>query len=145
MDRIIEPELMEEEEQGLAYGQADFSGPNKQFIALFAAKFPDFSRNGRVLDLGCGPADILIRFALRYPDCECVGIDGAEAMLAPGRRVIEKEKFRAASPCTANACPFQVAMAVFRQYFPTASCTIFTGRKSSGRPSVTALLPERQF
>jgi len=92
MNRIIEPELMEEEEQGLAYAQADFSGPNKQFLALFAAKFPDFPGNGRVLDIGCGPADILIRFARRYPDCACVGIDGAEAMLAPGRRVIEQEK-----------------------------------------------------
>jgi len=43
----------------VVYAQADFSGPNKQFLALFAAKFPDFPGNGRVLDLGCGPADIL--------------------------------------------------------------------------------------
>jgi ubiquinone/menaquinone biosynthesis C-methylase UbiE len=92
MDRILEPELMEEEEQGLAYAQADFSGPNIQFLNLFAAKFPGFSGNGRVLDLGCGPADILVRFARRHPDCQCVGIDGAEAMLAPGRRVIEEQK-----------------------------------------------------
>ncbi len=91
MDRILEPELMEEEEQGQAYAQADFSGPNIQFLHLFEEKFPGFSGNGRVLDLGCGPADILIRFARRYPDCQCVGIDGAEAMLAPGRRVIEEE------------------------------------------------------
>ena len=91
MDRIIEPELMEEEEQGLAYAQADFSGPNKQFLDLFAAKFPDFSGSGKVIDLGCGPADILIRFARRYPDCACVGIDGAKAMLAPGCRVVEQE------------------------------------------------------
>ena len=92
MDRILEPELMEEEKQGQAYAQADFSGPNIQFLDLFAAKFPDFSGNGRVLDLGCGPADILVRFARRYPDCECVGIDGAEAMLTPGRRAIEQKK-----------------------------------------------------
>jgi len=59
VNRIIEPELMEEEEQELVYAQADFFGPNKQFLALFAAKFPDFPGNGRVLDLGCGPADIL--------------------------------------------------------------------------------------
>jgi ubiquinone/menaquinone biosynthesis C-methylase UbiE len=114
MDRIVEPELMEEEEQGLAYGQADFSGPNKQFIALFAAKFPDFSRNGRVLDLGCGPADILIRFALRYPDCECVGIDGAEAMLAPGRRVIEKEKLSRRITLHCQCLPFSGSNGCFQ-------------------------------
>ena len=91
MDRILEPELMEEEEQGQAYAQADFSDPNSQFLELFAANFPGISGSGRVLDLGCGPADILVRFARRYPDCSCVGVDGAEAMLAPGRRVIEQE------------------------------------------------------
>ncbi len=106
MDRIIEPELMEEEEQGQAYAQADFSGPNKQFLALFAAKFPDFSGNGCVLDLGCGPADILIRFARRYPECACVGIDGAEAMLAPGRRVIEQEKLSHRITLRCQCLPF---------------------------------------
>ena len=106
MNRIIEPELMEEEEQGFAYAQADFSGPNKQFIALFLAKFPDFTGSGRVLDLGCGPADILIRFARRYPDCACVGIDGAEAMLAPGRRVIEQEKLSRHITLRCQCLPF---------------------------------------
>ncbi|MEA2114413.1 MAG: class I SAM-dependent methyltransferase [Thermodesulfobacteriota bacterium] len=106
MDRIIEPELMEVEEQGQAYAQADFSGPNKHFIALFAAKFPDFTGSGRVLDLGCGPADILIRFARRYPDCACIGIDGAEAMLAPGRRVIEQEKLSRRITLHCQCLPF---------------------------------------
>ena len=106
MDRILEPELMEEEEQGQAYAQADFSGPNKQFLDLFAAKFPDFSGSGRVLDLGCGPADILVRFARRYPQCECVGIDGAEAMLTPGRRVIEQEKLSRRISLHCQCLPF---------------------------------------
>ncbi len=106
MDRILEPELMEEEEQGQAYARADFSGPNKQFLDLFAAKFPDFSGSGRVLDLGCGPADILIRFARSYPQCECVGIDGAEAMLTPGRRVIEQEKLSHRISLRCQCLPF---------------------------------------
>ncbi|MCI5134248.1 MAG: hypothetical protein D3920_04070 [Candidatus Electrothrix sp. AW2] len=72
---MLEPELMEEEEQGLVYAQADFSGPNTLFLDLFAENFPHFSGKGTVLDLGCGPADILIRFARKYPGCTCVGID----------------------------------------------------------------------
>jgi SAM-dependent methyltransferase len=92
MHRITEPELMEGEEQGLVYAQADFSGPNRLFLSLFAEKFPQFSGKGEILDLGCGPADILIRFARTYPDCTCVGLDGSEAMLAPGRRAVEQEQ-----------------------------------------------------
>ncbi len=91
MKRILEPELMDDEAQGLAYAQADFSGPNRQFLQLFARQFPDFSGDATVLDLGCGPADILVRFVRRYPGCRCVGIDGAEAMLAPGRREISRQ------------------------------------------------------
>ncbi|MCI5193320.1 MAG: class I SAM-dependent methyltransferase [Candidatus Electrothrix sp. AU1_5] len=92
MKRMLEPELMEEEEQGLVYAQADFSGPNTLFLDLFAENFPHFSGKGTVLDLGCGPADILIRFARKYPGCTCVGIDGAEAMLAPGHLAVEQEQ-----------------------------------------------------
>ncbi|MCD6390034.1 MAG: class I SAM-dependent methyltransferase, partial [Desulfobulbaceae bacterium] len=40
------------------------------------------------LDLGCGPADIPIRFALQYPQCRVCGVDGAEAMLEYGRQSI---------------------------------------------------------
>ncbi len=92
MERILEPELMVNPEQGQAYACADFSVPNEQFLHLFARKFPDFSGPGRVVDLGCGPADILIRFAHRYPQCQFIGIDGAEAMLAPGREAVKQEK-----------------------------------------------------
>ncbi len=106
MERILEPELMEEEEQGQAYAEADFSGPNKQFLALFAEKFPDFSGTGRVVDLGCGPADILIRFARKYPDCSCVGIDGSDAMLAPGCRAVKEEQLTSRITLHCRCLPF---------------------------------------
>ena len=92
LQRIPEPELMEDEAQGTAYAEADFSGPNSQFLRLFAEFFPGFAGRGRVLDLGCGPADILIHFATCHPQTRCLGIDGAEAMLAPGREVLALER-----------------------------------------------------
>lgn len=95
MRRIVEPELMDDESQGLAYAQADFSEPNKQFLNLFAKLFPAFAGKGRVLDLGCGPADILVRFVRRYPGCRCLGIDGAQAMLAPGLERVKQEQLKA--------------------------------------------------
>jgi ubiquinone/menaquinone biosynthesis C-methylase UbiE len=42
------------------------------------------------LDLGCGPADITIRFARRYPSAKLVGVDGSPAMLQHGRRALEQ-------------------------------------------------------
>ncbi|WP_339137189.1 MAG: class I SAM-dependent methyltransferase [Candidatus Electrothrix sp. GW3-4] len=108
MERIAEPELMEGEEQGLVYAQADFSEANRLFLSLFTEKFSCFSGKGEILDLGCGPADILIRFARAYPDCTFVGLDGAETMLAPGRCAVAQEQLehRIALHCQHLPCSF---------------------------------------
>lgn len=80
MERIIEPELMLEEAQSLAYAQADFEQPHSNFIRLFQAKFNQ-NITGKVLDLGCGTGDITLRFANAYRHCNIDGIDGSPAML----------------------------------------------------------------
>ena len=89
MQRISEPDLMSDLAQAQAYAEADFSEPHDAFVAHFAARFPDF-KTGRVLDLGCGAADVTLRFARAYPEAEIVGIDGAEAMLSLGRAAIAR-------------------------------------------------------
>ncbi len=83
MKRITEEELMDSAEQARAYGDADYSGPHDAFISYFKSRFPGFSQ-GNVLDLGCGPADITIRFARAFPEIDIIGLDGAEEMLALG-------------------------------------------------------------
>ena len=80
MKRIPEPELMLEEEQARAYAQADFEEPHNRFIELFGQLFPEESPQ-HVLDLGCGPADISVRFARAYPGCTLHSVDGSQAML----------------------------------------------------------------
>lgn len=87
MQRIPEPELMDEAGQAMAYARADFEAPHARFIELFRASFPEWPGEGQVLDLGCGPGDIAVRFARAYPEVTVDGIDGAEAMLAAGRCV----------------------------------------------------------
>jgi len=87
MDRVPEPELMDEPAQALAYACADFSAPHDAFVARFRRCFPDFG-GGAVLDLGCGPADVTLRFARAYPQAQVTGVDGAEAMLALGRQAV---------------------------------------------------------
>lgn len=88
MERIAEPELMDEAVQARAYAKADFSAPHKRFIELFRERFPSLEPLGCVLDLGCGPGDITRRFARAFPDCELHGVDGAAAML----RLAEEEQ-----------------------------------------------------
>jgi len=85
MQRLPEPELMNDADQALAYALADFSVPHEQFVEQFSANFPHYRVIGPVLDLGCGPADVSRRFALAYPECRIHGIDGAPHMLELGR------------------------------------------------------------
>ena len=91
MERIPEPELMDDAEQAAAYAGADFELAHSRFIDLFRETFPNEPINGEVLDLGCGPADITVRFARAYPQCTLYGMDGAEAMLEHGHRRVNRE------------------------------------------------------
>jgi SAM-dependent methyltransferase len=89
MKRIPEPELMEEAEQAAAYAAADFAEANSLFVDLFDEAFPGEALNGWVLDLGCGPADIPLRMAGRFPNARFQGVDGSSAMLDHARRAWE--------------------------------------------------------
>src|SRR5262245_61110528 len=80
MDRVPEPELMEDPEQASAYAAADFSQENQGFVDRFGDYFPGFS-GGRVLDAGCGPADIPIRFARQYPSSQLTAVDASLPMI----------------------------------------------------------------
>jgi cyclopropane fatty-acyl-phospholipid synthase-like methyltransferase len=91
LERVPEPELMDEAGQAAAYAGADFEASHGAIIDAFVERLPDFPVSGTVLDIGCGPGDIAIRVARRFPGVRVDGIDGAEAMLAPGRERIERE------------------------------------------------------
>jgi cyclopropane fatty-acyl-phospholipid synthase-like methyltransferase len=88
MDRILEPELMEDPKQVDAYARADFEEENQGFVERFKEYFPEFAQ-GTVLDLGCGPGDIPIRFAKRYPDCQVIGIDASAPMIQLGEQAVK--------------------------------------------------------
>ena len=80
MNRILEPELMNDPEQALIYAQEDFEEENQGFVDRFRDYFPDFSE-GHVFDLGCGPGDIPIRFARLFPSCRITGVDASAPMV----------------------------------------------------------------
>lgn len=98
MNRRPEPELMDEAGQALAYAQADFSESNSLFIRLLEGQSPGDLAGARALDLGCGPADIVIRFLKAWPAARCDAVDGSAAMLEHARAAL------AALPGVAARC-----------------------------------------
>jgi len=88
MERIPEQDLMDSVEQAKAYAEADFSEPHNAFVEHFKLRFPDFVA-GDVLDLGCGTADVIIRFARSFPRTKIFGVDGAQAMLDIGLQNVQ--------------------------------------------------------
>lgn len=89
MRRVLEPELMDDPEQAMAYAQADFSQENQLFVQQFIEANPDF-QSGHVLDLGCGPADIPIRLLRALPDCRVTAVDASEPMIRLAREAIDR-------------------------------------------------------
>jgi SAM-dependent methyltransferase len=103
MQRRPEPELMEGLEQARAYAEADFTEPNELFLALLGQLIAEQGGGGpgtallpdcpgaRALDLGCGPADIVVRLLRRYPRLHCDALDGSQAMLDLAQQVIDRQ------------------------------------------------------
>ena len=81
MKRTPEPELMENPVQAAAYAHADFTAPNRLFIEQFERYLGPSAETGHLIDLGCGPGDILLELANRLPAWRLVGVDGSAAML----------------------------------------------------------------
>ena len=80
MNRVLEPELMDDPLQAKAYAEADFSIENQGFVELFREYFSEFIQ-GHVFDLSCGPGDIPVRLARALPDCRITGIDASPPMI----------------------------------------------------------------
>jgi len=99
MDRIPEPELMDDAEQARAYAQADFAEPNLAFVELVETKLAPLPRQAKVVDLGCGPADIPVRLSLRHPELEIDAVDGSRAMLDHGARAVAQTGARVRLHC----------------------------------------------
>ena len=71
---------MDDPEQALVYARADFEKENQGFVDRFREYFPEFTE-GHILDLGCGPGDIPVRFARALPSCRITGVDASEPMI----------------------------------------------------------------
>ena len=91
MQRLPEPELMDDSAQVIAYANADFEAAHSAIAKDFSRVFPYIKTLDTVLDLGCGPADIAIRFARMFSSCKIDAIDGARNMLKQAQKFIARE------------------------------------------------------
>ena len=93
MERIVEPELMDDPLQARAYAEADFDRSDQafteRFLALLGQPFPrprppapGSAVGDGIVDLGCGPGNISFRLAAALPRARVLGIDGAASMVA---------------------------------------------------------------
>lgn len=87
MERVLEPEVMEDEEQAAAYAEADFSLSNQMFVDDFWADCDPGCAN--VLDLGCGSGDIPIRLVRGRPSVHITAVDASNAMLRLAERAVQ--------------------------------------------------------
>lgn len=86
MERIREPELMDDERQSIAYAKADFSTSNQFFVDGLTRDFPNHLHT--VVDIGCGPGDVDVRLARAVPRIQITAIDGSAPMLALARDAV---------------------------------------------------------
>ena len=85
MERIPEPELMEEKAQVISYDEADFSEGEVNLINqinyYLLRKNISLGEKDLILDLGCGPGNISEKLAIKWPNTAVVGIDGSKEMI----------------------------------------------------------------
>jgi ubiquinone/menaquinone biosynthesis C-methylase UbiE len=86
MQRILEPELMDDEPQSIAYAKADFSTSNQLFVDFVVRTFPGLLHH--VVDIGCGPGDVDVRLARAVPDAHITAVDGSAPMVGLAREAI---------------------------------------------------------
>tara|TARA_Y100001968_G_scaffold271348_1_gene262928 strand:- start:2216 stop:2911 length:696 start_codon:yes stop_codon:yes gene_type:complete len=96
VERVLEPEIMDGNEQVKAYSEADFSLSDRDLcmrIEEFVASI-DFkiSKESLIVDLGCGPGNITERLSQVWPFAKVMGIDGSTEMLKVSIKRKEKLK-----------------------------------------------------
>lgn len=87
MQRLPEQELMDDAAQCEAYASADFAASNQMFVEIVRELIPASAT--KILDVGCGPSDVMIRLARRCPSLKITGVDGSPAMVQLAAEAID--------------------------------------------------------
>jgi ubiquinone/menaquinone biosynthesis C-methylase UbiE len=85
--RVLEPELMDTDDEATAYDAMNHATVNLRFVADFLGISPDITA---VLDVGTGTALIPIALVQQAPEASVLAIDLAASMLEVARRNVER-------------------------------------------------------
>lgn len=80
MERVVEPELMEGEEQCLEYNITNLRASNNTHFLDLYRQYCNCS-SGTLIDLGCGPGNHLTKLSDAYPNLIITGYDGSKFMI----------------------------------------------------------------
>lgn len=83
IDRIPEPEVMDDKDEARVYDDADFSRVNLSCARRIHRALG--AKSGHALDLGTGPAEIPIRLCSLAPDWKITAVDASPAMIRLAR------------------------------------------------------------
>ncbi len=86
LKRVLEPEVMDTEEDAMEYNSIANDEVNKLFIEEVIASASDIAKT--IVDLGTGPAHIPILLAQKNPDYEITGVELAESMITIAKQNI---------------------------------------------------------
>lgn len=84
--RVLEPEVMDSEQEARDYNAMDHSEVNRRFVEDFLSAEPDVSS---VLDVGTGTALIPLELCQQAPQAKVLAIDAADWMLKVGQENLQ--------------------------------------------------------
>jgi ubiquinone/menaquinone biosynthesis C-methylase UbiE len=88
LERVLEPEVMDTEEEAIEYDAMDFTEVNTAFAQEVVAHGPE--EHGIILDAGTGPGLIPVLLCQMRPQWQVIAIDMAQSMLKiASRHVLE--------------------------------------------------------
>lgn len=87
MQRVLEPEVMDAQEEAIEYDAMDFTEVNTAFAKRAIQLAPSIAK---VLDAGTGTARIPILICQECPQWQIIGIDLAESMLQIGLKNVQE-------------------------------------------------------
>lgn len=88
LPRILEPEVMDTEQEAVDYDAMDHRGVNALFVSDLLAAV-DATRQFDVLDVGTGTAQIPVELCKRLANCRVMALDAAAHMLELARYNVE--------------------------------------------------------
>jgi ubiquinone/menaquinone biosynthesis C-methylase UbiE len=92
LPRVPEPEVMESAEEAAVYASA---AAQRYLDAIDNTLIDQIARlqfvGGRLLDVGCGPGNIALKIARRWPEAQVIGLDYSSSMIRAARAAAQAQ------------------------------------------------------